>query len=109
MATIGADGDDLEACLDLFRRWRKEKALGKENDLPAAGTAIGITEASRKYGVPDPTIWRWVERGLIPIVRPGVGRGPGSATMIDERELARVAAAYLENPGRGKRTAILSA
>lgn len=112
MSTIRHEADELtaEELRAIFGKVRRETRLTAMNGTaPEPGTSIGIMAASKKYGIPHGTIWRWVDRGMIPVLRQGTGSGPGTATEIDEREMARIAESYRENPGKGKRTAVASA
>lgn len=109
LPTMGETGIDEFDIREVFAQLRREQGLRNLEGDVAKGGSIGIMDASRKYQIPHGTIWRWVARGLIPVVERGKGNGPGTATLIDEVTLARVAAAYKAAPGRGKRTAVLSA
>jgi hypothetical protein len=64
------------------------------------GVSIGVREAERKYGIPNPTISRWVKKGYIRILEIG---GHGRPTMIDEADIAFCAEIYRSDPGQGKR------
>lgn len=61
------------------------------------GREISISEASRKYGVPQVTITRWVQRGLIE--RLGTDK---NRVMIDEADIAYCAEIRRQNPGAGR-------
>lgn len=61
---------------------------------------IGIREASRKYNVPNRTISRWVERGLIRVLVEPEKRG--QATLIYEPDLVAILPQYTGERGRGK-------
>lgn len=67
--------------------------LGKVN-------GIGIREASRKYNIPDRTISRWVERGLIRVLVEPEKRG--QVTLIYEPDLIAILPQYDGTRGRGK-------
>jgi len=62
------------------------------------GQEIGINEASRKYDVHQPTITRWVKRGLIK----RLGTGPNRMVLIDEADIAYCAEIYKNRPGQGR-------
>lgn len=103
----GFTPDDWRAA---YARYRWERRLASINGTaPPPEASIGIMAASRKYGIPHGTIWRWVNRGLIPVIRAGEGSGPGSATEIDERSLASIVESYRKDPGQGKRSAVAEA
>ncbi|MCW4004957.1 MAG: helix-turn-helix domain-containing protein [Candidatus Bathyarchaeota archaeon] len=61
------------------------------------GKSISIREASRKYNVPNPTISRWVRRGLIKIIA-----RINNKIMIDEADVAYCADIRSQNPGAGR-------
>lgn len=54
-----------------------------------AGVEISISEASRKYDIPQQTISRWVARGFIKRIRQD-----GRKSMIDEADIATYAEIY---------------
>jgi len=58
---------------------------------------ISISDAEGKYGVPNPTIVRWIKRGFIKVIRV-----EGRKKMIDERDIAYCAYIYKKNKGQGK-------
>lgn len=60
---------------------------------------ISLSEAERRYGIPNPTISRWVRKGYIPVLL-----RTNKELYIDETVIAKLAKAYQENPGQGKRT-----
>ncbi len=99
--------DTAEDWLKLLHRVERGRALATLNgNLPPPGTPIGIQKGAKKYGCGASTVWRWVDRKMIRVIKERTGQGPGSATLIDEYELARLATIYRDNAGRGKRTAI---
>jgi predicted site-specific integrase-resolvase len=61
------------------------------------GVQIGIGEGGRKYGIPQPTISRWVRRGLIKRLSQS-----GQKILIDEADLAYCSEIYKTNRGSGK-------
>ena len=62
------------------------------------GQAIHMGDASRKYGIPHPTLSRWAKKGFIPVL----GKD-GQKTLLDEGYVAYCATVYKNNPGQGKR------
>ena len=76
----------------------KEKNKRQPSPPPPKG-GISIRAASRKYGVPSPTISRWVKRGFIPIIS-----RTKNWLYINEACLREVISKYLGDPGRGKKT-----
>ena len=76
---------------------------GKE-DLPEykkfshlAGNLLSISAAGRKYNIPQQTISRWVQRGIIPIQET-----QGNKKLISEQDIAYCALIRSRNPGAGK-------
>ena len=61
------------------------------------GVQIGIGEGGRKYGIPQQTISRWVQRGYIKRLSQA-----GQKILIDEADLAYCSLVYKSNPGSGK-------
>ncbi|MCX7976597.1 MAG: hypothetical protein N2646_05950 [Bellilinea sp.] len=81
----------------------QEKGLRKE-DLPEyqkhahlKGQAIWISEAARRYGIPHPTILKWVRIGIIHVL----GR-EANKVLIDEADVAYCSEIYKKRgkPGR---------
>jgi len=65
-------------------------------------SVITLNGAARKYGIPEPTLFRWAKRGIIKVLRPSPGnRVP---TLIDEKSVEEAVRLYKTDPGRGKRT-----
>lgn len=62
-----------------------------------AGCEISISESSRKYKVPPPTISRWVKKGLINRIRKA-----GARVLIDEADVAYCAEVQTSRRGQGK-------
>jgi hypothetical protein len=63
------------------------------------GVEISISAGARKYGIPNQTICRWVQKGYIQTL----GQ-LSNKKMIDEADLAYCAQFYKTNPGQGKWT-----
>ncbi|MEW6287658.1 MAG: helix-turn-helix domain-containing protein [Chloroflexota bacterium] len=84
----------------------KDQAVIRKEDLPEykkhaylKGVPIWISEAERKYGIPNPTIWRWMKSGII--ARLGMD---GNKTLIDEADVAYCAEIYRSrNTKQGRR------
>ncbi len=72
---------------------------------------LNLSQAAVKYGVPQPTLSRYVKAGLIRVYQPADGRG--WQLLVFEEDVAQVAAHYSPGGGRGKlqklRKAILAA
>ena len=62
-----------------------------------SGQGIGIREASRKFGIPDRTISRWVQKGYIRILQHA-----GRKIIIDLADVSYCDFIYKQNPGQGK-------
>jgi len=71
----------------------------KENFSHLAGHPIGIGEAARKYGINQPTLSRWKDKGYIRVIDQ-----IGQKIMVDEADVAYMAAWYKTNPSRGRRS-----
>ena len=82
---------------DLLMALPKEERLKKYAHL--SGKGILVSEASRKYNITTATISRWIQRGLISVIKKSSRR-----TYIDEADIAYLADIYHSNPGQGKRT-----
>ena len=71
----------------------------REPRPPVPEGGISLSEAERKYKMPNPTISRWVKRGYIPILL-----RTNRELYIDEAKLVEVIRRYKQNPGQGKKT-----
>ena len=58
------------------------------------GIGIGMNEASRKYGIPQPTISRWAKVGWIGVIGKDPGYVQNRRLWIDEAEMAYCAEVY---------------
>jgi hypothetical protein len=79
------------------------KEAEKKRRQPAPPAPIGgisQSAASRKFGVPQRTISRWVQSGDIPVLK-----RTNREVYIDETICKKKAEIYLKNPGQGKRSA----
>lgn len=61
------------------------------------GTVIWISDAARKYNIPNPTIVRWVAKGIIK--RLGTEK---NKVLIDQADMAYCAEIYHAHKGQGK-------
>lgn len=68
---------------------RKEDLPEWKKHAHLKGTPIWISEAERKYGIANPTIWRWAKSGII--ARLGMD---GNKALIDEADMAYCAEIY---------------
>jgi predicted site-specific integrase-resolvase len=76
-----------------------ENLITKEQFEHLRGQKLGIAEAGRKYGIPQPTLSRWSMAGYIK----RLGR-KGKKVLIDEADVAYCAAVYrMKDGGPGKR------
>jgi predicted site-specific integrase-resolvase len=80
------------------------KYFPKKEDLPEykkhaklKGMTIWISEAARKYDIPNPTITRWVKAGIITTL--GWDR---NKRLINEQDVAYCAEIYTKHKGQGK-------
>ena len=81
----------------------EQKGLRKE-DLPEyqihaqlRGNPIWIRKAEEKYGIPNPTIWRWMKAGIINYL----GR-VGNKVLIDEADVAYCSEIYRQRGRQGR-------
>ncbi|MFA6307091.1 MAG: helix-turn-helix domain-containing protein [Patescibacteria group bacterium] len=75
----------------------KEKPVRQPKPEPPVG-GICINQASHKYDIPQQTLSRWVQRGLIPVLVE-----TRNEKYVDESVLAERVRQYKANPGKGKR------
>lgn len=61
------------------------------------GIRIHVSEAARKYNIPNPTISRWAKKGYIKIID-----RVGNKTYLDEADVARCAEVYQDRGGQGR-------
>jgi len=90
--------------LGLTSKQREElKKMAEERHRdplpPPPNGSISISEASRRYNIPQPTISRWVRKGFIIVIQ-----DTGWAKYIGQEQMAELAANYARDPGRGKWT-----
>jgi len=84
----------------------REQAVTRKEDLPEykkhahlKGVPIWISEAERKYNVPNPTIWRWTKLGIIKLLGTEKNR-----VLLDEADIAYCATIYhTRDPKQGRR------
>jgi hypothetical protein len=93
-----AEGKGLRNVLaELEPEIMADKASRRRPPRPPAPTGgISISEGSRRYNIPHPTISRWVSNGYIPILL-----RTRYELFIQESRLAELAVVYQGNPGRG--------
>jgi excisionase family DNA binding protein len=78
---------------------RKEDLPEYKRHAHLKGNPIWVTEAARKYAIPQPTISRWVKGGIIKQI--GMD---GKKTLLDEADVAYCAAVYHSgDPKQGRR------
>ena len=63
-----------------------------------AGKPIHISEAARQYEIPQQTVSRWVQQGIISIIGKEMNR-----ILIDRADMAYCAYIKKNNPGQGRR------
>ena len=93
-------GDQLAVCEDDM----KNTLPKRRQDTPEwkalshlEGHVIWVSEASRKYGVPHPTISGWIKRGWVRVVGKEKNR-----VLLNERDIAYLAQMYKRFGGRGR-------
>ena len=75
----------------------KEKLPEYKKYAHLKGMSIWISDASRKYDIPNQTIVRWVAKGII--IRLGTDK---NKVLIDQADVAYCAEIYHAHPGQGK-------
>lgn len=82
-----------------------EEAVNKLRNLPkrqprppAPEGGISLSAASRKYGVPHPTLSRWTKRGYIPVLL-----RTRKELYVKESALIEIIRIYKKDPGQGKK------
>lgn len=83
---------------DVMARIPREERPEYKRYADLDGTPIGISEASRKYGIPHPTISRWIKRGLIHVI----GKSGKQKVLINEVDMAYCAEIYRQRSGQGR-------
>lgn len=80
----------VEAQTDEQIQKRYPLVMAEEREAEIS-TGISQREAARKYGIPSPTISRWIRQGLIRVISPG---RRGRPCKIVEEDVARLAEIY---------------
>ncbi len=89
------NGDDINARLSRIRR---------EDFAHLEGVPITVSEAARKYGLLAQTIHAWVKQGIVRVI--DAGRGRGSRKIVDESDVAYLAAIHHTRKEFGVRSGI---
>lgn len=95
-----ASGETLVNQKDCEQPLTKETTPEYKAVAHLRGCGIGVNQASKKYGVPNPTISRWLDKGYIRRLSGETLKG--QRVLIDEADMAYCAAIYHQNPGQGK-------
>lgn len=97
-AIILETGEMAVSETELMGLAKKEDRADYQELASLAGQGIHISDAARKYGIPQQTISRWVARKWIAVLS-----HQGRKTIIDERDIAWYARYYKEvHGGQGK-------
>ena len=98
-AAILPDGEIgvSEAAVIAMTPTPKENLPEYKKHAHLKGTAIWVSEASRKYDIPQPTIFNWTKAGYI--ARLGED---GYKVFIDEADVAYCAEIYHQRGGQGR-------
>jgi excisionase family DNA binding protein len=105
-ANIGGETVVSEGSIRKFHKQQPitQPSGHRKEDLPEykqfkklAGASLWISDAARKYDIPNPTIVRWVAKGIIR--RMGTDK---NRVLIDEADIAYCAEVYHSHRGRGK-------
>lgn len=95
----GIPRDMTKAVLETVLEDRQEKKRLPAPEPPAGG--ISLRAASRKYGIANQTLSRWVKRGMVSVIL-----RTENWLYVDEGKLGELIERYRQNPGQGKRTLI---
>ena len=90
-------GETIVSAASIRGLTPKEELPEYKKHANLKGASISISDASRKYYVPNPTIVRWVAKGIIK--RLGVDK---NRVLIDHADMAYCAEIYYANQGQGK-------
>lgn len=93
----GVPAEDVERVVQQIIMDKENQKRHPKPPVPEGG--ISLRGASRKYGIPHPTLSIWVKKNYIPILL-----RTKNELYIDEIELATIATIYSTNPGQGKNT-----
>lgn len=94
---IKSTGDILVNEDDIYADLPKHERPEYKRVAHLAGQKLLVSEASRKYSVPQGTISGWIKSGHIAVLDRSTRR-----TWIDEADIAYCAAIYHANPGQGR-------
>ena len=95
VAHIGEEVTVAEQDVRELAKGQEVVVVRREDFEHLRGNKLGIAEAARKYGLPNPTISRWVRRGIIRVL----GR-EGQKVLIDEADVAYAVTVYRLKGGR---------
>jgi hypothetical protein len=89
MNNLVVDEDEVRDKFAQQKTLRKEDLKEYKKFKYLAGQPIWLGEASRLYQIPQPTISRWVQMGIIKKLEPS-----GNKVMIDQADMAYCAEIY---------------
>jgi predicted site-specific integrase-resolvase len=89
MNNLVVDEDEVRDKFARQKTLRKEDLKEYKKFKYLAGQPIWLGEASRLYQIPQPTISRWVQMGIIKKLEPS-----GNKVMIDQADMAYCAEIY---------------
>ena len=92
--TIIRESDTVEEAIEKLR-----SLPARQPNPPAPDGGISVRDAGRKYGIPHPTISRWIKKGYCPILLK-----TKSQLYVDEAQLIQLVNIYKSSPGQGKYT-----
>ena len=93
------DGDVIVNEIELKSPLKKEDLPEYKRYAHLKGEEIGMNEAARKYNIGPVTIYGWVKKGIISIIR-----REGQKVLINEADVAYCAEIYRSRGGsQGKR------
>jgi hypothetical protein len=87
----------MDITLTELETMTKDELPEYQKHTKLIGKSISISEAARKYKIPNGTVVRWVQRGIIR--RLGTEK---NRVLIDEADVAYCAEIRSQNPGAGR-------
>jgi len=92
------DGDVIVSENSVQEKVRKEDLPEYKKHAHLIGRPIWLSEAERKYGIPNKTLYRWMKSGIIAFLH-----SDGYRTFVDEADVAYCAEIYRKYGTQGRR------
>ncbi len=98
--------DTVDSILQKYNCQERDDVMEDLKNLPTRQPkpeppdgGISLRSASRKYGIPHPTLSRWVKKGYVPILL-----RTRNELYVNDALLSQLIKRYRQNPGQGKNT-----